>query len=291
MSIPRIHSSWPIQKTPADMPVKGRPQKQSVGLVFRKVLDHAALKTPDGHAEPQPPLSKQELMEIVNTVQAQMNARLMRAMSAEIREDADIRIPFTPDRFIPLNWPPNRHMNRESIPYDTEKQNQQAIRGGTGTHPPPAPDRFIPPDRKPSEPLFIKQDHEIHNRRGDFESIIHAAAAAHGVDPALIKSVIKVESNFNPKSTSPKGAMGLMQLMPGTARELGVQNAYDPAENIGAGTRYLSILLKRYEGNVTMALAAYNWGMGNLERRPAQMPMETKSYIENVTRRYEQAKA
>jgi soluble lytic murein transglycosylase-like protein len=177
-----------------------------------------------------------------------MNARLMHAMSAEIREGAGLCLPFTPDRILPLN-------------------------------------------RETSGPSPEKQNHDVQNRPNDLESVIHAAATAHGVDPDLIKSVIKIESNFNPNSTSPKGAMGLMQLMPGTAREFGVQNSYDPVENNRAGTRYLSMLLKRYGGNVTMALAAYNWGMGNLERRPAQMPSETRMYIENVTRRYEQAKA
>jgi soluble lytic murein transglycosylase-like protein len=124
-----------------------------------------------------------------------------------------------------------------------------------------------------------------------YRDLIAKYCQKYQMDWKLVAAVIRVESNFNPSSTSPKGAMGLMQLMPGTARELGVQNAYDPLENIQAGTRYLSMLLNRYEGNVTMALAAYNWGMGNVERRPAQMPLETKSYIKNVTRHYEQTKA
>lgn len=131
-------------------------------------------------------------------------------------------------------------------------------------------------------------------RRGrgnhDFEPIIRQAAETYGVDADLISSVIAVESNFNPLSTSPKGAMGLMQLMPGTARDLNVNDAYDPAQNIRAGTRYLKLLLDRYDGNTDMALAAYNWGMGNLERKPAQMPSETINYIKRVKGRYELAK-
>jgi hypothetical protein len=121
------------------------------------------------------------------------------------------------------------------------------------------------------------------NGPSHLEIIIADAARAHGVDEALVKSVIKVESDFNPNCTSPKGAMGLMQLMPETARELGVLNAYDPVQNIEAGTRYLKMLLTRYGGSVPLALAAYNWGMGNLEKRPAQMPTETRRYVDRVS--------
>jgi soluble lytic murein transglycosylase-like protein len=81
-----------------------------------------------------------------------------------------------------------------------------------------------------------------------------------------------------------------MQLMPETARELGVKNAYDPVENVGAGTRYLKMLLKRYDGNVPLSLAAYNWGVGNIERRPDQMPAETRQYVDRVTNYYEMMK-
>ena len=121
--------------------------------------------------------------------------------------------------------------------------------------------------------------------------IINQASEIYNVDSDLIQAVIRAESNFDPNSTSSKGAMGLMQLMPETAKELGVENAYNPVENIHAGTRYLKMLIDRYEGNTPLALAAYNWGMGNVERPDSRLPRETQNYITRVNQYYQQAKA
>ena len=117
-----------------------------------------------------------------------------------------------------------------------------------------------------------------------FEPLVQEHAARHGLRPDLVRAVIQVESGFNPRATSPKGAMGLMQLMPGTARELGVVNAYDPAQNIRGGTAYLRQLLDRYDGNEELALAAYNAGFNAVDRHGRRVPpfTETRNYVKKV---------
>ena len=132
---------------------------------------------------------------------------------------------------------------------------------------------------------------DVNRNSGHLETLIIKAARRHQVDPDLVRSVIKAESNFNSQATSTKGAMGLMQLMPETAKDLGVKNAYDPEENIMGGTRYLKYLLERYDGKVDLALAAYNWGMGNVERNSQHLPRETANYIAKINGYYKDLKA
>jgi soluble lytic murein transglycosylase-like protein len=125
----------------------------------------------------------------------------------------------------------------------------------------------------------------------NLERIIEKAARMYDVDADLIRSVIKAESNFNPQAISPKGALGLMQLMPETARELGVKNAYDAEQNVMGGTSYLKSLLDRYDGKVDLALAAYNWGMGNVERSTGHLPDETINYVAIINKYLKDMKA
>jgi len=118
------------------------------------------------------------------------------------------------------------------------------------------------------------------------DPIIAKASRRYGVDVGLIKAVIKAESNFNPNAVSHAGARGLMQLMPGTARTLGVSDSFDAEQNVMGGTKFLRDLLDRYNGNVDSALAAYNWGPGNVDKRPDRMPAETRSYLARVKQLY-----
>ncbi len=119
------------------------------------------------------------------------------------------------------------------------------------------------------------------------DNLIQTAATRHGVDPNLVRAIVRVESNFNPRAVSRKGAMGLMQLMPGTARSLSVTNALDPNQNVDAGVRHFKSLLDSYNGNLELSLAAYNAGSGAVRRNKGIPPYrETQAYVRKITQMY-----
>jgi soluble lytic murein transglycosylase-like protein len=119
------------------------------------------------------------------------------------------------------------------------------------------------------------------------DSLVNDNAQAQDVDPALIKAIIANESGFNANATSNVGAQGLMQLMPGTAAGLGVTDSYDPAQNVAGGTKYIKGLLQRFNGDVRLAVAAYNAGPGAVEKYGGVPPYaETQNYVQNVLSSY-----
>jgi soluble lytic murein transglycosylase-like protein len=193
------------------------------------------------------------------------------------------------------NWSPNSSVDSFFLAFlfqMIEKILAEArLEPGSSAIPPPFPLEDVPVQiretEKPTDSRCQRQGESNPKTRGqNFDYPISEAAAKYDLDPALIRAVIQVESNRNPEAVSPAGAQGLMQLMPKTAAAMGLNNPFDPAQNIEGGSRYLRQLLNRYQGNRRLALAAYNWGMGNLEKRPEALPKETQHYILKVEKAY-----
>src|SRR6266849_2155972 len=140
----------------------------------------------------------------------------------------------------------------------------------------------------PEEVSFLGTNRPAMNiDRDGVEKLVREAADRHRVDPALVRAVIETESNWNPAARSRKGALGLMQLIPTTAQRFGVNDAYNPQQNVDAGVRYLKVLLERYNGNLDLALAAYNAGEGAVDRAHG-IPSyrETRNYVQKVQNAY-----
>ena len=149
------------------------------------------------------------------------------------------------------------------------------------------------PSSKPSVARLSRRNqppHPLGRQRlspGELEPLIHEVSQQHNLPASLIKAVIRVESNFNPAATSPKGAQGLMQLMPGTADDLQVVNPYDAQENVWAGTRYLKMLLEKFNYRLPLALAAYNAGPKRVDRHQDVPPIrETRNFVRDVCKNF-----
>ena len=166
-----------------------------------------------------------------------------------------------------------------------------AVRGTAGAA---RPAEFVPASPASLASLAPPRANPAEARRRDPATarIIQWAARTYGVEEALVRAVVDVESRFNPHAQSPAGAVGLMQLMPQTARLYAVQNAADPLQNVDGGTRYLHDLLRRYQGNTTLALAAYNAGVGAVRKAGNRVPpyAETQAYVPQVLARYDAAR-
>lgn len=133
-----------------------------------------------------------------------------------------------------------------------------------------------------------RYDSRLLSKAGRYDSIIEKAAAAASIEPNLLRAVIVVESGFNPRALSKRGAVGLMQLMPATASRFGVKDPYDPRENVHAGARYLKFLIDRFGQDVSLALAAYNAGEDAVDRNGGKIPpfTETMAYVPRVLKIY-----
>ncbi len=163
----------------------------------------------------------------------------------------------------------------------------QARRGGNGilaaTRVPTLPDLAPAADNPPMVLLEPPHPSLLLSRNDRFDAHIEAAARKHRVGEDLVRAIIQIESGFEPRAVSSKGAKGLMQLMPATARDMGARNLFDPRQNIFAGARYLRFLLDVFDGNLTLAAAAYNAGPTNVQRHGGVPPFpETRDYVEKV---------
>jgi len=140
----------------------------------------------------------------------------------------------------------------------------------------------------PAEASFTGRNHPaVDMGRDGVEKIVREAADRHRVDPALVRAVIETESNWNPKAWSHKGAGGLMQLIPTTAQRYGAYDVFDPQQNVDAGVKHLKWLLERYNGNLDLALAAYNAGEGAVDRvHGVPAYRETRDYVQKVQNAY-----
>jgi soluble lytic murein transglycosylase-like protein len=154
------------------------------------------------------------------------------------------------------------------------------------------PVEVAPIEPRKDEPASgLQASTEKIGRQVDLNEVVKAASGTYRLDPDLVNSVIRAESGFNVRAVSPKGAQGLMQLMPKTASDLGVHNAFDPQANVDGGTRYLRELLERYDFDLVKALAAYNAGPQRVEQYGGVPPYyETKAYVARIVRDFNKKK-
>ena len=188
-------------------------------------------------------------------------------------------------RFAPLDPLPEVRRPEVRKPFDEALEKSRESRAPEPS--PAAPDRY---DRSSPPQKPLRKGRPFRATEGptqDWEVLIPEVAERYALSPALVKAVIRAESAGNPRAESPKGAQGLMQLMPGTAALMGVEDPFDPAQNMDGGTAYLASMLKRYGGDLKLALAAYNAGPGRVDAYGGVPPFpETQQYVQRVLSLY-----
>ena len=195
------------------------------------------------------------------------------------------RIDAIQDRFgpqIPVQQVQEFSTELKSQMYDPAKDTLAQTVGNSG-----AESDYPVVEKAPFDELFQRSEPVRRDLSavpgGDISTLVAEAAQKYNLDENLLRSVIQAESNFNPQARSPKGAMGLMQLMPGTARSLGVSDAFDPAQNIDGGAKYLRQMMDTFDGDIQKALAAYNAGPGAVKTYDGVPPYkETKNYVNKI---------
>jgi soluble lytic murein transglycosylase-like protein len=169
---------------------------------------------------------------------------------------------------------------RPGVPEPSARRAASGIRVAASVRPLP---ELIATNVPPAFPIEPARTRRLRPRNKRFDPYIEAAARKHGIDADLVRAIIEVESGFDARAVSSRGAKGLMQLMPGTARDMGARNVLDPRQNIFAGARYLRLLLDVFDGNLTLAAAAYNAGLTNVQRHGGVPPFhETRDYVQRV---------
>lgn len=217
-------------------------------------------------AQSAPPSSLQPLLGLPVSANTTIAPEVFSETAVRVQAD-DLRLQTRPVTTLPITMPPTAA--------------QSAVAPATAS----ARFGLVSTDRRLANAPLVAAEADTVRR---FGSAIDAAATGSGLDPRLVLAVVMEESGGDPAARSTAGARGLMQLMPGTARDLGVRNALDPAANLDGGTRYLAAQLDRFEGRLDLALAAYNSGPGNVARAGGRVPdfAETRNYVNRVLGRY-----
>ena len=191
---------------------------------------------------------------------------------------------FVPSAYAQIVTALDEHGHRVFINAETVKIGPAARKASA--HGLPADHTLIAAAKSTNGGLAVQPDLTAER----LNELIKVTAERHNVNPELVRAVIKAESNGNPQAVSRKGALGLMQLMPSTAMELGVKDVFSPQDNLDAGVRYLRSLLQRYNGDLDRALAAYNAGAGAVDRaRGVPRYRETQDYVKKITKSYRAA--